>query len=328
MYKLPPELLLNFFESEFTIKKTSDPKEIRINSIFEKDSKYHCYINLDKGVYCDYKVSGEDIGSGSVLKLMKEYLNVDSTRGVLEYIIINYGSAKQRKVLEEKPKSNVIETFLKEDKPQRIGGNTGVYCNIVRGYLEKRKISERYIDKMMYVLNDDSRYDKRVIIPYFENGEFVYFQARSLEKDAKLRYINPTGIDTKEFVFNIDDINDELIICEGPFDAMSMDEQAATCMCSGDLGVKQIEKIVKKKPNYIIYARDNDATGERTLKKNISKLIMYGYDKPIYLYDMPNTIKDLNELKVKTGKNFILKKECRLYTPTKFDESWIDKISF
>ena len=55
---------------------------------------------------------------------------------------------------------------------------------------------------------------------------------------------------------------------------------------------------------------------------------MYGYDKPIYLYDMPNTIKDLNELKVKTGKNFILKKECRLYTPTKFDESWIDKISF
>ena len=167
MYKLPPELLLNFFESEFTIKKTSDPKEIRINSIFEKDSKYHCYINLDKGVYCDYKVSGEDIGSGSVLKVMKEYLNVDSTRGVLEYIIINYGSAKQRKVLEEKPKSNVIETFLKEDKPQRIGGNTGAYCNIVRGYLEKRKISERYIDKMMYVLNDDSRYDKRVIIPYF-----------------------------------------------------------------------------------------------------------------------------------------------------------------
>lgn len=329
MYKIPAELLLNFFESEFTIKRTSDPKEIRINSIFKQDSKYHCYINLDKGVYCDYKVSGLDESSGSVIKFIKEYLNIDSTRAVIEYIILNYGSATQKKVIEEsKPKGNVIETFLKEDKPQKIAGNKGTFCNIVRGYLEKRKISDRYIDKMMYVFNDDSRYDKRVIIPYFENGEFVYFQARSLEKDAKFRYINPTGIDTKEYVFNIDDINDELIICEGVFDAMSMDEQAATCMCSGDLGVKQIEKIVKKKPSYIIYARDNDETGARTLKNNISKLIMYGYDKPIYLYDLPNTIKDLNELKVKTGKNFILKKECTLYKPTKFDKSWIDKISF
>ena len=56
MYKIPAELLLNFFESEFNIKKTSDPKEIRINSIFKQDSKYHCYINLDKGVYYNFKL--------------------------------------------------------------------------------------------------------------------------------------------------------------------------------------------------------------------------------------------------------------------------------
>ena len=122
--------------------------------------------------------------------------------------------------------------------------------------------------------------------------------------------------------------NDELIICEGPFDAMSMDEQAATCMCSGDLGVKQIEKIIAKKPNYIIYARDNDETGARTMKKNIGKLIMYGYDKPIYLFEMPEHIKDLNELKMKTGKNFILKKECSLYKQAAFNDQWLQKLTF
>ena len=329
MYKIPPELLLNFFDAEFNIKKTSDANEIRINSIYNQDTKFHCYINLQKGVYCDYKMSGLEEGTGSVLKLIKNYLDLDSTRQVLQYVILNYGTPVQKQKAEQlQIKGNVIENFLKEDKPSKIKGNNGIFCKTVRAYLEERKISEKYIDRMMYVLNDDSRYDKRVIIPYFENGEFVYFQARSLEKEAKLRYINPVGIDTKEFVFNIDDINDELIICEGPFDAMSMDEQAATCMCSGDLGIKQIEKIIAKKPNYIIYARDNDETGSRTMKKNIGKLIMYGYDKPIYLFEMPEHIKDLNELKMKTGKNFILKKECSLYKQTAFNDQWLQKLTF
>ena len=274
-------------------------------------------------------MSGLEEGTGSVLKLIKNYLDLDSTRQVLQYVILNYGTPVQKQKAEQlQIKGNVIENFLKEDKPSKIKGNNGIFCKTVRAYLEERKISEKYIDRMMYVLNDDSRYDKRVIIPYFENGEFVYFQARSLEKEAKLRYVNPVGIDTKEFVFNIDDINDELIICEGPFDAMSMDEQAATCMCSGDLGIKQIEKIIAKKPNYIIYARDNDETGARTMKKNIGKLIMYGYDKPIYLFEMPEHIKDLNELKMKTGKNFILKKECSLYKQAAFNDQWLQKLTF
>ena len=64
------------------------------------------------------------------------------------------------------------------------------------------------------------------------------------------------------------------------------------------------------------------------MKKNIGKLIMYGYDKPIYLFEMPEHIKDLNELKMKTGKNFILKKECSLYKQTAFNDQWLQKLTF
>lgn len=329
MYKLPAELLRNFFTSEFNIKPTSDGNEIRINSIYKSDSKFHCYINLNKGVYTDYKMSGLEEESGSVIKLLKNYLDVSSNKQVIYYLITNYGTFEQKEKIKEykKPASDIIKTFLSEDKPVKVSESKGIFGDMVKKYLKDRKISDDYINKMMYVFNEDSRYDKRVIIPYFENERFVYFQARSLEKDAALRYINPIGADTKEFVFNIDNINDELIICEGVFDAMSMDEQVATCMCSGDLGKKQIEKIVKKKPSYIIYARDNDETGERTLEKNIKNLILYGYTNPIYLFDVPSNVKDLNEMKVKTGKNFILKRECELYNPGKFNNDWISKIS-
>ena len=101
MYKIPPELLLNFFDAEFNIKKTSDANEIRINSIYNQDTKFHCYINLQKGVYCDYKMSGLEEGTGSVLKLIKNYLDLDSTRQVLQYVILNYGTPVQKQKAEQ-----------------------------------------------------------------------------------------------------------------------------------------------------------------------------------------------------------------------------------
>ena len=149
-----------------------------------------------------------------------------------------------------------------------------------------------------------------------ENGKLAYFQARSIDKNNPLRYLNPAGLDTKGFVFNYDKLNDEeLIICEGPFDAMSLDEQVATSLCSGDLSSKQVKKILEKAhPKNLIFVVDQDKTGKEKLEKNINTFTTYAdYSPNIYIFNPTDGCKDMNELKVKTGKNFILRSECEKY---------------
>ena len=322
--KIPSNLIVNFLYSEFQPKPTSTA-ELRINSPFEEDTKFHCYISPEKSVYTDFKG-----GSGTMTNFFERYFNevkgldVHGVRNIIFYLIRNYGTSEQKQKLEEAFTSTVIDgsgiikTFLENDKPKFFGKEKtlGEYGKICLRYLQQRKMSDSYIAKMGYVFNEKSKYNGRVIIPYFENGEFVYFQGRDINKDAELRYLNPEKLDTKEFVFNIDDITDELIIAEGPFDAMSMDEQTATCMDSGDLGEKQIMKIFSKKPNTIIYCPDQDETGARKMDKNIEnlyRLCPYTENLKIYIFNVPKPYKDLNEMKVGNGKNFILKKECELY---------------
>ena len=92
-------------------------------------------------------------------------------------------------------------------------------------------------------------------------------------------------------------------------------EQAATCLLSADVGTKQLEKIFDKEPKTIIYVPDQDETGIKKMNSNIKKILTYcpysGLD--IYIYNVPKGCKDLNDMKIKTGKNYILKKECTKY---------------
>lgn len=76
-----------------------------------------------------------------------------------------------------------------------------------------------------------------------------------------------------------------------------------------------MERFTKKKPKTIIYVPDQDETGIKKMQKNINKIITYcpyqGLN--IYIYNIPKECKDLNDMKVKTGKDYILKKECIRY---------------
>lgn len=327
MIKIPSSVVINFLQSEVKSKPTTDGKEWKMNSIYTNDKKMKCYISPEKFQFIDFK-SGE---AGSCYKLFKDLLGLNTNKDVLVYLMKNYSTGGDKILFdnekyEEKinTQNNTIEQFNLIDKPvyffqkEKIG-KFGVEC---LEYLNNRCIDVEYIRKMGYVFNSNSKFNKRIIIPYFEDGEMAYFQARSMDKNNKLRYLNPIGLDTKNYVFNYDKLNDdELIICEGAFDAMSMDDQVATCMCSGDLSVKQIKKIfMKSKPKHIIYVPDNDETGKKKMDDNIQRLITYSdYSPDILIFDVSKYgVKDLNEMKIKEGKNFILRSECEKYRKHRF----------
>lgn len=323
MFRIPADIVLAFVQSEVSFKPTNDRKEIRICSIYELDKKYKCYINTEKFQFCDFK-SGI---AGSCYYLFKDLLGLDSSKQVLKYIMKNYGDGRFvefENQINKEPESNdnIIEEFNMIERPTYFIQKEKIdaYGKRCLRYLTDRKISVDYIRKMGYVYNKESRFNKRIVIPYYQDKRMVYFQARAIDKENKLRYLNPSGLDTKNFVFNYDELNDdELIICEGPFDAMSIDEQTATCMCSGDLSSKQLIKIFSKvKPKTIIYVPDADETGIKKMEGNIKRIYTYAdYSPKILVFNTPEGCKDLNEMKIKTGKNFILKKECSLFRETR-----------
>lgn len=325
--KIPETLLMKFLSDNFEIKQTST-KEVRINSPFKEDRKFHVYIEPSKSVFTDYK--NQD--SGSMEKFIAQYLDIPMNQ-VIATLIKEYGlsfgefdfSFVNNFILKkEVEECEIIKDFINNEKGLVFFNQEeeiGKYGKSVLEYLEKRRINNKYIPNMGYIYDQRSDYDKRLIIPFFEDGFLVYFIARDTTGKSFLRYKNPPKLDTKEFVLNIDDINDELVICEGALDALSFHEdQVATAMCSGDLGVKQIRKIINKTPRKIIYVPDQDETGMKKMNKNINELLYYyppSLDLDIYIFNIPKPFKDFNEFKQNTGKDFILYNECELYNKNK-----------
>lgn len=325
--KIPEKMLMRFLAENFEIKQTST-NEIRINSPFKEDKKFHVYIEPKKSLFTDYK-SGK---SGSMETFIADYLDINRNQVIIT-LIKEYGlsfgefylNTESNFIMNEDTKEKeVMKNFLENEKGLAFFNNqevVGRFGTKVLEYLRNRKIEEKYIHNMGYVYREHSDYDKRLIIPFFENGCLVYFTARDITGESKLRYKNPPGLDTKEYVLNIDDINDELVICEGALDALSLNEkQVGTAMMSGDMGVKQINKIIEKSPSRIIYVPDQDATGFLKMEKNISNLFYYyppSLNLDIFIYNIPKPFKDFNELKMNTGKDFILYEECEKYNKNK-----------
>jgi len=86
-------------------------------------------------------------------------------------------------------------------------------------YLMDRRIQ---IDSYPFYFNLDEKFIDRVIIPYYRNGNLIYWQARSIDENAKRRYENaPSSKDA--VIFNMDllnyNTNAPLFASEGIFDA-------------------------------------------------------------------------------------------------------------
>lgn len=96
-------------------------------------------------------------------------------------------------------------------------------------YLESRGYDAEYVAGTYGLLlpSPTSREKNRLILPVYEKGVLVYYQARALLKGQYPKYLNPPKApDSKgksHYVFNLDEakIHGEVIICEGIFSAIS-----------------------------------------------------------------------------------------------------------
>ena len=291
--------ILNFIQEnnlEYKFYRSSVQIHSFLKTWTNPDTTYRCGIIIEDddkskiGVFNDW-VAGE---SGNFVKLIKEFYNC------------NYYEAKNIiKKLDNSITEITVPTIYKGFKTVFPKGNSILLYKKYLLHLLQRGISIKNILKNnIYVSKDNenflSRYNNKIIFPFFEKGKQVYYI--SYDKDAQIKYEKAPG-KSSEWVYNIDNCNkDKLIITEGVFDAF---------ICSGvALGTHKIsdvqtKKIVSLNPNSIVIAMDilnSDKTFNKNYKKVTSNIVKKlknaGYKKDIFMLNQKKCkFKDFGELK-------------------------------
>ena len=252
---------------------------------------YHCF-------NCSYKASYQP-GRHLTFKFRKllKWLGADDTdikRLVIEAIRVReLVNPEEVKAEAEEEKIEFKVRDLPDDAENLVALD---YVHPALEYCVARKID---IAKYAFYATGQAQYNlhKRIIIPFVWQGKTIGYTARAIEENVKPKYHSNYE---PNFVFNI---NNQLadskfvIVCEGPFDAMSIDGVAVLNNECNETQADIIESLGRE----VIVVADRDRAGA----KMINNAIEYGWSVsyPVWL----ETCKDVNEAVVKYGRLFVLK---------------------
>lgn len=163
-------------------------------------------------------------------------------------------------------------------------------------YVTSRKIDREKYD-FYWTDSTEHSLHQRVIIPMYWEGKIIGYTSRAFVDGVKPKYYSNYE---PNMVFNL---NNQLpdakfvIVCEGPFDAMSIDGVA---VLSNDCSETQAD-IIESLGREVIVVPDADKAGAQLVKRAIE----YGWTVSFPVWQ--ETCKDINEAVVKYGKLFVLK---------------------
>lgn len=174
-------------------------------------------------------------------------------------------------------------------------------------YLLNRNISYDKIERYKLGFCISGYYSNRIILPVYDcKNELIFFVARSYFANVDKKILNPskelTGVGKSEILYNINNNidKDEVIINEGPFDAISTDGVALFGKIASD---EQLHKIKKLKARNVTIMLDSDAV--KYAYELADKL--YGYKK-VYICELkegdPNTNIDKLDLILENKKEY------------------------
>jgi hypothetical protein len=250
--------------------------EIRINSIFTDDNKYHLWCspkggknNIANGVYHCFKTNNK----GSLVKLIR--LVDKCEHGEAKEIL---GGKKSIRQLEEQlfaffenEDKHSDKLIIKEHKKIKLPDGSFLISSLNKNNFW-RKASEDYLEKRKLPLDDlyictQKPYSYRIIIPYYDNqGNLIYWNARHIGK-SNLRYIVPPkncGIGKEDVLFFPNGIyyenNSDVYLCEGEFDALTLKLIGLKSVAAGGKNFNQKQANLLKDYNITI-CLDNDSAG-------------------------------------------------------------------
>lgn len=136
-------------------------------------------------------------------------------------------------------------------------------CN----YLISRKIDPL---KYAFYFSLEERFVNRIIIPFYRDGNLIYWQARSILKNEKKRYDN-APVSRDAVIFNVDKLYSysqlPLFVTEGVFDALPFD----TIAILGSKLNKAKAEIISKSNRRLIFVIDKDENGKHLAEDVIKR---------------------------------------------------------
>jgi hypothetical protein len=155
-------------------------------------------------------------------------------------------------------------------------------------YLQNRNI---FLEDYPFYWTPKIGFSNRVIIPFLKDNVVVGYTARAIG-DAKPKYISEQQ---PGYVFNLDAQHDDrhfTIVCEGPFDAISING----CAILGAEIKDSQNWLLKQLGKELVLVPDKDHEGPRTVEQAIE----YGWS--VSMPDWPEGVKDVNDAVVKLGR--------------------------
>lgn len=262
-----------------------DDKRQRGGLIFNAGDavSYHCF-------NCGFKASWQPgrLVSQKMNKFMRDLGMGDDTIGQLRLEALKLNEDSNAEV------RSIVPTFDHRELPPDTKPINDWLDNIpeklipVLEYIAQRKL---YLDYYNFHWTPKVGFSNRLIIPFYKDGVCVGYTARAVN-DAKPKYLSEQQ---PGYVFNLDAQNNNrqfVIVCEGPFDAISIDGCAllgAEIKDSQNWLLKQLNK-------EIVLVPDKDKAGLLTLEQALD----YGWS--VSMPDWPDDVKDVNDAIVKLGR--------------------------
>lgn len=233
----------------------------RFDCPFCSDDKSHFGVSLEKErthcFKCEYK--------SGIIKFICDVEGVNYTGAVK--ILRKYGrrrSIKRSQTLRKGSRFNA--EILPRYTPLLDLCDSSRGARIAQRYLLKRGFFDEDILQYQLGLSTEDKLAGRIIIPFFERGQFIYYVARSF-MGASPKYINPNekklGIGKAEILFNIDTAREaeEIYICEGVFDAIAVGTFAVAIL-GKSLSDDQAYKLISTGCKSVTVMLDSDAKSE------------------------------------------------------------------
>lgn len=316
----------NFIHDHFDSRTTSRSDMIRICCPFCGDSKFHGYVNIEKGLYkcfkCKFshKPDGEATTAYYFLKafgippgeIFKIIVKGEDSASTVDPVL---AEADLVKALDEFfSRATIGEIYLSENELKSVvpiclpdgcrpitKDSNSVIGRIAYQYIQKRfhnadSILQTYPLHYGYT----GQYFGYIIIPVYEWGNLVWYQGRAFFPPTKQpKYLGPSQ--TTKPIFGIDLLHGKAaILCEGVFDAMTLGA-GALCPFGSSLSKRQIEVIRSLELDAIILYFDWDGAGRDGMLKTGKQLKEF----IPYVYVVMNAVRDANSLGTEEAYKFI-----------------------
>lgn len=307
------EYIFSKFKENYRI--VSEGVELTANSPFVEDYNYHFWINLETGLWQDFKAQKK----GNIVTLVAELDGITKKRAYskLLYKTLELGPTKEVARRRERCRAEILAEaeFMERYELEYFDPSKDDFLteDAVK-YLEGRGLPA---DRFPLFLGHSGPYHDRLVIPFQTPDKDVYFfQARSLVKGMEPKYLNSKGTKASTVVSPFDYDASYVLLVEGPFDYMSlvMEGVNACCVFGSNISSFQMD-LFKSFQGEIILGFDNDEAGKKATYQFINLFYKKNMTNSLFTVKLPKDIKDWNELYLATySLNFFVHNMKREYT--------------